>query len=104
MLFKLSGKYTFVVPAIVKYEILRGDKKKDKFWNTFFDKVTVLSFDDKCSQIAAEIYKKLRLENNLIGTDDILIAATAISNNMKLATLNVKDYKKISDIAIITNS
>ncbi len=35
-LFKLSSNYQFQVSAITKYEIYRGDKKKDAFWDTFF--------------------------------------------------------------------
>jgi len=101
-LFELSQKYQFVVPAIVKYEVLRGDKKNDEFWIDFFDKSNVLPFDDNCSQIASNIYKKLKQQNRLIGTDDILIASIAISNNHKLATLNKKDFKRISGLELIT--
>jgi predicted nucleic acid-binding protein len=101
-LFMLAQKHQFVVPAIVKYEVLRGDKKNDGFWVKFFDKSKVLPFDDKCSQIASTIYKDLKQENKLIGTDDILIAATAIRNNHKLATLNKKDFNRISDFWLIS--
>ena len=34
--------------------------KKDEFWFTFFQESEILPFDDKCSQIAAEIYKELK--------------------------------------------
>lgn len=101
-LFELTQKYQFAIPAIVKYEVLRGDKKKDKFWITFFKQINILPFNDKCSQIASEIYKELKQQNNLIGTDDILIAATAISHNFKLATLNKKDFNRIRNIELIT--
>ena len=101
-LFKLAQEYQFAVPAIVKYEVLRGDKKNDVFWISFFDKSKVLSFDDKCSQIASTIYKDLKQKNKLIGTDDILIASTAIRNNYRLATLNKKDFSRISDLDLIT--
>jgi len=101
-LFELTQKYQFAIPAIVKYEVLRGDKKKDKFWITFFKQTNILPFNDKCSQIASEIYKELKQQNNLIGTDDILIASTAISHDFKLATLNKKDFNRISNIKLIT--
>ncbi len=100
-MFELLKKYRFSVPAIVKYEILRGDKKKDKFWFDFFKEIKILPFDNNCSEIASEIYKKLKQKHNLIGTDDILIAATTISNNCKLATLNTKDFDRINGIDLI---
>ncbi|OQX99376.1 MAG: hypothetical protein B6I24_02655 [Bacteroidetes bacterium 4572_128] len=34
-LFKISQKYKFAIPTIVKYEVLRGDKIRDKFWIEF---------------------------------------------------------------------
>ena len=101
-LFELIQDYQLAVSAIVKYEILRGDKKKDKFWITFFEQIKILPFDDKYSQIASEIYKVLKQQNHFIGTDDILIASTAIANERKLATLNKKDFQKISNVELIT--
>ncbi|MBI9039220.1 MAG: type II toxin-antitoxin system VapC family toxin [Bacteroidales bacterium] len=83
--------------------MLRGDKKKDKFWISFFKQTNILAFNDRCSQIASEIYKELKQQNNLIGTDDILIAATAISHNFRLATLNTKDFKRVRNIKLLTN-
>jgi tRNA(fMet)-specific endonuclease VapC len=35
--YELSQKYRFSISAIVQYEILRGDKNKDKFWHEIFD-------------------------------------------------------------------
>ncbi len=101
-LFKISQKYKFAIPTIVKYEVLRGDKIRDKFWIEFFKGTQILPFDDECSQIASEIYKNLKKNRNLIGTDDILIASIAIKNNYKLATLNKKDFIRINGIKLIT--
>lgn len=36
-----------------------------------------------------------------IGNSDILIAATALSNNLTLATNNVKHFKHIKNLSII---
>ncbi|NOX46487.1 MAG: type II toxin-antitoxin system VapC family toxin [Chlorobi bacterium] len=102
LLFELAKEYQFAIPAIVKYEVLRGDKKKDIFWVKFFKKSKILPFDDQCSQIASNIYKNLKQGNYLIGTDDILIASTAIGNNHKLATLNKKDFNRINELELIT--
>jgi len=101
VLFKLTKEYQFSIPAIVKYEILRGNKKKDKFWNSFFQETKILPFDDECSQVASEIYQNLKQKHNLIGTDDILIAATAIKHNCSLATLNKKHFSRIKNVNLI---
>ena len=101
-LFKLSSSYQFYISAIVKYEIYRGDKEKDVFWINFFKNVRILPFDNECSIIAAKIYKDLKSKNQLISPDDILIAATALKNDFKLATINKKDFERIKGLKLIT--
>lgn len=100
--FALSKKYQFNIPAIVKYEILRGDKKKDEFWINIFKYIEILPFDKECAAIASQIYKQLKSQNKLIDTDDILISATSKKNNLKIASLNVKHFDRIDGLEIIT--
>ncbi len=101
-LFDLAGRYEFKIPAIVKYEIYKGDKNNDPFWGSIFGGIEILPFDDRSSIIAAQIYLDLRKRNQMIPTDDILIAATAVRNQLKLATSNEKDFKRISSLQVIT--
>jgi len=62
---------------------------------------TILSFNDRCAEIAADIYKNLKEKHQLIGTDDILIAATTIRNEYKLESLNTKDFSRIPDVQLL---
>lgn len=101
-LFQLAANYGFKIPAIVKYEVFKGDKKKDPLWDTVLKDIEILSFDNESSEIAAQIYLDLKAKGQLIPTDDILIAATAIRNEMKLATLNKKDFNRIDGLQILT--
>lgn len=101
-LFQLAGTYTFNIPAIVKYEIYRGNQKQDPLWENVFTGTEVLPFDDKSAEIAASIYLDLKNRSQLIPTDDILIAATAIRYKLPLATLNKKDFARIKGLNILT--
>ena len=101
-LFDLAGKYSFTIPAIVKYEVFKGDKNQDPFWRELLSDIPVLPFDDACSKTAAKIYLDLKKRSQLIPTDDILIAATDISNNLPLATINVKDFSRIENLSLLT--
>ena len=49
---------------------------------------------------AIEIYKNLKLKNKLIELPDIVIAATAVANNLKIATLNKKHFDRIEGLII----
>ncbi len=100
--FQLAKTYQFSIPAIVKYEVLRGDKKKDEFWLEIFKHISILPFDSDCADYASEIYKKLKLSNLLVATDDLLIAATAKKNNLKIATLNADHFNRIEDLVVLT--
>ena len=101
--FQLSRDYnTFVVPAVVEYEILRGEKDpSNAFWEDFFDKVRVLDFDRACAREAADIYAYLRPLNQHQQTLDILIAATARAWDYPIATLNTKDFEHIPRIKLV---
>ncbi|MBF0228934.1 MAG: type II toxin-antitoxin system VapC family toxin [Desulfamplus sp.] len=49
--------------------------------------ITTVSFDNEIADISSIIYQDLKRSNNLIEFRDIFIAATAISMNLCVATL-----------------
>lgn len=100
LFFQLATKYQFAIPTIVEYEILRGDAKKDEFWQTLFNQITSLPFDRQCAAQSAGIYQHLRSIGKLPGTDDILIAATALANGLRLATLNAHHFADIPGLEL----
>jgi len=82
--------------------VLRGDRSKDNFWLNYFANKTVLSFDNACAGTAAFIYATLKANNQLIGAEDILIAATALTHNLPLATINTKHFSRVDNLRLIT--
>ena len=92
----------FAISVITEYEILIGaDPEQTEFWKNFFDRVTILPFDKMASDIAVAITKNLKERNKLIEIPDIFIAATALSRNMKIATLNKKHFERIVELVIV---
>jgi len=102
--FQLTTKYNlFAVSIVTEYEIMIGaDVGQAEFWASFFDRVTILPFDKAASDIAIEITKYLKATNKLIEVPDIFIGATALSNNMQIATLNKKHFERIPELVIIS--
>jgi len=43
----------------------------------------------------------LTKRNKIIGLKDILIASTALTNNLKISTLNLKDFERIEKLKIL---
>ncbi|MCL1933329.1 MAG: type II toxin-antitoxin system VapC family toxin [Candidatus Azobacteroides sp.] len=104
VLVKLSEKYNFAISVITKFELLVGVLTKEQytFWNNIFNDLTVFPIVDKEVERSAEIVKYLRKNNKMIGLQDILIAATAIENNLGMATLNHKDFVRIPDLKLLS--
>jgi len=103
--FQLTTKYSlFAVSIVTVYEIMIGaNAEQTQYWTGFFDRVTILPFDKTATDKAIEITRLLKATNKLIEVPDIFIGATAISNNMKIATLNKKHFERIVGLIIIND-
>lgn len=98
----LSDEYDFCISVITKLEIGVGIGKGQRdFWNSVFDKLTILPLTEAEIDKASEIIQTLRKSNKIIGLQDILIASTAIVNGLTLATLNLKDFSRVPDLKIL---
>jgi tRNA(fMet)-specific endonuclease VapC len=94
--------YKFKISAITEFEIFTGSLPAHYgFWENLLKEAEVLSFDKKAARVAVEINRALKLVSKQIGISDLFIAATAISNNLPLATLNLKHFERIEALEII---
>ena len=102
-LFRLTTKpYQFAVSSITVYELLRGDNQdEDVYWKTMFNNMRILEFDMNCAEHAASLYQDLKTRGLLIEAEDLLIAATALSHQMKLATGNVKHFDRVIGLELV---
>jgi len=102
--YRLSQKNNdFFISIITHFEIFRGsDPLQDVFWGTFLKHVKVIPFDLTCSYEAVRLYKQLKVKNKMIDLADLLIASTALAHNLNLATLNIKHFRKIPDLHILS--
>jgi tRNA(fMet)-specific endonuclease VapC len=101
-LFKLSKSHKLYISSVTLYELHIGAQTKDKEIDIKFltDGLTVLSFTDKGAIKAAQIYKELKRNNQLIEFRDIFIAAICIMNELPIVTLNKKHFQRIEDLKI----
>ena len=101
-LVSLQSQYEFAVSVIVVYELLRGDNSaEDSFWKKFFAQVTILDMDIECAEIAGNIYRDLKQNGNMIGVEDILIAAAALKHKLKVATDNTAHFNRIKGLTVV---
>jgi hypothetical protein len=74
------------------------------FWNELLSEIIVLPFDSKAAHVAAEIQQELKKIRKTVEKADLFIAATAISNNLSLDTLNRKHFEVIEQLALFSTS
>lgn len=103
-----SGKYIahfgkFNISVITRYEILRGLKFKDvkkqiHIFDLFCEMNNIIQITDEIIVKAADIYADLKRDGLLIPDADIIIASSAIVNDMSVATNNQDHFGRIKGL------
>jgi tRNA(fMet)-specific endonuclease VapC len=94
------------ISIISELEILFGIRRKKAFKqqssyeNLLKDRYPVFDVDHEVMTTAIEIKLQREARGKPISPFDLLIAATAKSHNLILATLNSKDFKDIEGLAV----
>ena len=94
--------YSFVISAVTKYEIYSGATQSQLlFWDSIFQQLSVISFDESCVDTSVKINANLKRKRKQIDIADLFIAATAVTHDYKLATLNKKHFDRIEELNIL---
>jgi len=99
-LIRIPNDSQLFISAVTLYELLMGANNPEKLNDIriLTDDIPVLSFNEAVARKAGEIYHTLRQSNKIIEFRDIFIAATAITNNLSVKTLNTKHFSRIPNI------
>ena len=102
-LYALIDTSPLSLSAVTFYELLMGansDSKKNDV-RLLTDRMAILPFSDVVSAKAADIFHELKKQNKLIEFRDIFIAATAISTQLPLKTLNRKHFERVDGLILL---
>lgn len=94
------------IPAIVKAELLLGVKGSDhpkrmaELVGRFLEPFDVVPFDDQCTDVYAAIRWELERAGQMIGPNDLLIAATVVAQRGTLVTHNTKEFGRIQQLSL----
>lgn len=102
----LEANRQFTFSVITRYEVLRGLLAKGATKQlAAFDKLCatnqVLPLTDSIIVQAATVYADLHRRGELISDADILIAATAITHGLAVATNNEAHFRRIRDLEVV---
>lgn len=95
-----------VACSVVKAELFYGALKSARpaenlqYQERFISRFVSLPFDD----LAAEMYGRIRIDlekiGQLIGPNDLLIAAIALAHNLTLITHNTREFSRVNNLQI----
>jgi tRNA(fMet)-specific endonuclease VapC len=90
----------FISP-ITLIEILRGieAKKRTKVKELLEQSFSLINIDNKTIETYCELYRKLRREGTALPDADLLIAATAIANDLPLET-NDDHFQRLKAVGL----
>lgn len=99
--YRLSSQYSYTISAITEFEFSVGSTPKNrKFIQQLLAILPVFPFDSACVRTATDIYRHLKSKNKLIPLADLFIAATAITHDLQLLTLNRKHFKRVENLKL----
>lgn len=95
--------YKFAISVVTKYEIYSGATPSQlTFWDKVLQVVEIISLDEISIDTAVTMNSSLKRKRKQIDLADLFIAATAITHNLSLATLNKKHFERIDGLQLIT--
>ena len=90
------------ISTVVEYEVELGMTALHReLWNSISEDLTILSFDSQMALMACEIKHGLKKKGIQTDVADLFVAATAIVQELPLATLNRKHFEQIDGLRLL---
>jgi len=87
--------------GVARANTTRRRKARSEFVNAILDDYPVLAFDVEAARVHAELWATLKVSGTLIGSHDLLIAATALARRHSLATLNAEEFRRVAKLRVL---
>ena len=92
--------------SVVKAELYHGARRSSRvaenlsLLGRFFQPFISLPFDDRCAEHYGQIRTGLEREGRLIGSNDLMIAATARAHGLTLVTHNSAEFVRVPGLPL----
>ncbi|MDR2117457.1 MAG: type II toxin-antitoxin system VapC family toxin [Planctomycetaceae bacterium] len=104
ILSQIRQKHKYIyISVITEYEILNGMTESfQKYWDECLTWLIVLPVDQIVVRYASRIKYQLKIKQKTIDIADILIAATALTIDVPIATINRRHFEQIDGLEIVS--
>jgi predicted nucleic acid-binding protein len=90
------------ISTVIEYEVEVGmTSPHQELWNSLSEDLKILPFDSEMVQMACKIKHGLKAKGVQIELADLFIAATAMVNELPLATLNRKHFEQVDGLRLL---
>jgi len=104
-----ASEDVYISVVIVSELLMGGDRanteerrqRRAAFVEAVISGVGVLDFTVSVARVHAEIHAELAKKGQLIGSHDLIIAATARSHDLALLTDNVQEFSRVPGLRVI---
>lgn len=96
------------VASVVQAELLFGVASSKKIRENgskltkFLEPYDIVPFDGRAASVYAQIRFELSKKGNLIGPNDLILAATVMANQGTLVTRNIGEFRRLESLNIET--
>jgi len=94
------------ISVIVQAEMFAGSAKSQtpirsrQIQQEFFKRFTIIPFDEKLALVYGDIRATLEKKGTPIGGNDLLIASTALANDLILVTHNTREFGRVDGLKL----
>jgi len=102
-LVQLSEQFDqLAMASVTEFELYSGATPAQlPFWNELLQEILIVPFDSRAAHLAVDIQQALKKLRKSIDIADLFIAATAVANDLPLATLNRKHFDHIGLLTLL---
>lgn len=105
-----SLEESIYIAAITASELLHGveraagkrRQRRQQFVEATLETIDIIPFDLEIARTHAKIWARLQSQGKVIGSHDLLIAATAVTHELPLVTANVREFIRVEELDLIT--
>ena len=102
---KIEEKHVVALSSIVVSELFYGARKKNssklrKVVALFVENFVIYDYDKISANHYADVRSKLEKKGQIIGANDLLISAHALSKDAVLVTNNTKEFERVEDLVL----
>ncbi|MCL1796739.1 MAG: type II toxin-antitoxin system VapC family toxin [Eggerthellaceae bacterium] len=94
------------IPSMVKAELIHGaqksahPKRNQELVELFLAPFEIVAFDDVSANMYGQIRCSLEKKGQIIGFNDLIIAATVMAHEGTLVTANTKEFSRIKSLKL----